>query len=102
MTGIVVTNHKLLIGTCAGSEALNTEKVFAGSWYSVGGWTLTLTAQGNNDGWDGPIADGIADVKNAALQADGIYTLSGVKQAKMQRGLNIIVRGGKAQKVLVK
>ena len=102
MTGIVVTNHKLLIGTCAGSEALNTEKVFAGSWYSVGGWTLTLTAQGNNDGWDGPIADGIADVKNAALQADGIYTLSGVKQAKMQPGLNIIVRGGKAQKVIVK
>ena len=53
-------------------------------------------------GWDGPIADGIADVKSTALQADGIYTISGVKQAKMQRGLNIIVRGGKAQKVLVK
>ena len=102
MTGIVVANHQLLIGTCAGSEALNTEKVFGGNWYSVGGWTLTLTAKGDNTGWEGPIADGIADVKNAILQTDGIYTLSGVKAAKLQRGLNIIVRGGKAQKVLVK
>ena len=102
MTGIVVTNHQLLIGTCAGSEALQTEKVFGGNWYSVGGWTLTLTEMGDNKGWDGPVAAGIADVRKAGLQADGIYTLSGVKQAKMQRGLNIIVRGGKAQKVIVK
>lgn len=102
MTGIVVTNHQLLIGTCAGSEALQTEKVFAGNWYSVGGWTLTLIEKGDNTGWDGPVADGIADVKTAATVADGVYTISGVKQAKMQRGLNIIVRGGKAQKVIVK
>ena len=98
----VVTNHQLLIGTCAGSEALQTEKVFAGNWYSVGGWTLTLIEKGDNTGWDGPVADGIADVKTAATVADGVYTISGVKQAKMQRGLNIIVRGGKAQKVIVK
>ncbi len=102
MTGIVVTNHQLLIGTCAGSEALQTEKVFAGNWYSVGGWTLTLIEKGDNTGWDGPVADGIADVKTATTVADGVYTISGVKQAKMQRGLNIIVRGGKAQKVIVK
>ncbi len=102
MTGIVVTNHQLLIGTCAGSEALQTEKVFAGNWYSVGGWTLTLIEKGDNTGWEGPVADGIADVKTAATVADGVYTISGVKQAKMQRGLNIIVRGGKAQKVIVK
>ena len=98
----VVTNHQLLIGTCAGSEALQTEKVFAGNWYSVGGWTLTLIEKGDNTGWEGPVADGIADVKTAATVADGVYTISGVKQAKMQRGLNIIVRGGKAQKVIVK
>lgn len=102
MTGIVVTNHQLLIGTCAGSEALQTEKVFAGNWYSVGGWTLTLIEKGDNTGWEGPVADGIADVKTATTVADGVYTISGVKQAKMQRGLNIIVRGGKAQKVIVK
>ena len=102
MTGIVVTNHQLLIGTCAGSEALQTEKVFAGNWYSVGGWTLTLIEKGDNTGWEGPVADGIADVKTAANVADGVYTISGVKQAKMQRGLNIIVRNGKAQKVIVK
>lgn len=102
MTGIVVTDHKLLIGTCAGSEALNTEKVFGGSWYSVGGWTLTLTAKGDNTGWEGPVADGIASVKSTTLQTDGIYTISGVKTARLQRGLNIIVRGGKALKVLVK
>ena len=102
MTGIVVTNHQLLIGTCAGSEALQTEKVFTGNWYSVGGWTLTLIEKGDNTGWEGPVADGIADVKTAATVADGVYTISGVKQAKMQRGLNIIVRNGKAQKVIVK
>ena len=102
MTGIVVTDHKLLIGTCAGSEALKTEKVFGGSWYSAGGWTLTLTAMGDNTGWEGPVADGIADVKSAFTLADGIYTISGVKTARLQRGLNIIVRSGKAQKVLMK
>lgn len=99
---VVVTNHQLLIGTCAGSEALKTAKTFGGNWYSVGGWTLTLTAKGDNTGWEGPVADGIADVKTAAIAADGIYTIGGVKQAKLQRGLNIIVRGGKAQKVIVK
>ena len=100
MAGIVVTNHELLIGTAAGSEALGTPKVFAGAWYSVGGWTLTLTAKGDNTGWDGPIASGIK-VANAAVEAvDGIYTLSGVRTNQLQRGLNIVVSGGKARKVL--
>ena len=100
MAGIVVNNHELLIGTAAGSEALGTPKVFAGAWYSVGGWTLTLTAKGDNTGWDGPIASGIK-VANAAVEAvDGIYTLSGVRTNQLQRGLNIVVSGGKARKVL--
>lgn len=101
ITGIVVTNHELLIGTAAGSEALKTEKVFTGAWYSVGGWTLTLTAKGDNTGWEGPIASGIKDAKTI-VKPTGIYTPSGVKIAKLQRGLNIIVSGDKAQKVMVK
>ena len=102
MAGIVVNNHELLIGTAAGSEALGTPKVFAGAWYSVGGWTLTLTAKGDNTGWDGPIASGI-EVANAAVKTiDGIYTLSGVKTSQLQRGLNIVVSNGKARKVLKK
>lgn len=101
ITGIVVTNHELLIGTAAGSEALKTEKVFKGAWYSVGGWTLTLTAKGDNTGWEGPIASGIKDAKTI-VKPTGIYTPSGVKIAKLQRGLNIIVSGDKAQKVMVK
>lgn len=55
----VVANHQLLIGTAAGSEALGTEKVFAGAWYSVGGWTLTLIQLGNNEGWPGPLGGGM-------------------------------------------
>lgn len=65
----VVANHQLLIGTAAGSEDLGTEKVFAGNWYSVGGWTLTLVQLGNNEGWPGPLGkqgdvngDGAVDV----------------------------------------
>ena len=102
MTGIVVTNHELLIGAMTGTESSKTEKVFGGNWFSAGGWTLTQTAQGDNAGWEGPIATEIASVKEANRVADGIYTLTGVKSARLQRGVNIIISGGKAQKVLVK
>ena len=102
MTGIVVTNHELLIGAMTGTESSKTEKVFGGNWFSAGGWTLTQTAQGDNQGWEGPIATEIASVKEANRMADGIYTLTGVKSARLQRGVNIIISGGKAQKVLVK
>ena len=98
---IVVTNHELLIGTMAGTADSKTEKVFAGSWYSVGGWTLTRTAKGNDGDWTGPIT-GIQNVEPAKLMADGIYTLTGVKANQLQRGLNIVVRNGKALKVMVK
>lgn len=100
--GITVANHRLLIGMACGSEALGTEKVFSGAWFSVGGWTLTLTSKGNNDGWAGPLADGIETIATDLKSADAIYTLSGVKTRSMQRGLNIIVSGGKAVKVMVK
>ena len=102
MTGIVVTNHELLIGAMTGTESSKTEKLFGGNWFSAGGWTLTQTAQGDNTGWEGPIATEIASVKEANRVADGIYTLTGVKSARLQRGVNIIISGGKAQKVLVK
>ena len=104
MTGIVVTNHELCIGTLAGNtETRKTEKTFAGSWYSVGGWTLTLVSKGDNTGWDGPLAEGIEMVAADGVKtADGIYTLNGVKVAKMQRGLNIVISNGKAIKVMVK
>lgn len=100
MNGIVVTNHELLIGTMSGVEG-QTEKVFSGNWYSVGGWTLTLVAKGDNTGWEGPLADGIVAVE-AQKTVDGIYTLTGAKTNVMNRGLNIVVRNGKAQKILVK
>ncbi len=103
---LTVTDHKLTIGTQCGTELSATEKVFAGNWYSVGGWTLTLTAMGNNDGWSGPlqqyIATGVESMKTVSAELEGIYTLSGAKVNKLQRGLNIVVRNGKAIKVLVK
>ena len=97
---IVVTDHTLTIGTMCGVEG-TTEKVFAGNWYSVGGWTLTLTAMGDNTGWGGPIASGIDTVKTT-VAIEGIYNLTGVKMNKLQRGLNIVIRNGKAVKVIVK
>ena len=102
MTGIVVTDHQLLIGTMAGTAASKTEKVFAGAWYSVGGWTLTLTAKGDNTGWEGPIASGIKTLKGDAKNADAIYTLTGAKIGKLQRGLNIVISNGKTRKIMVK
>jgi hypothetical protein len=99
---VVVTNHELFIGTMAGTEASKTEKVFGGDWYSVGGWTLTLVSKGDNTGWNGPIASGIEATKAQAAATEGIYTLTGVKANKLQRGMNIIIRNGKATKVFVK
>ncbi len=76
--------------------------MFAGNWYSVGGWTLTLVAKGDNTGWDGPLATGISNTVVKTTAADGIYTLSGVKADKLQRGLNIVITNGQARKVMVK
>ena len=102
MANIEVKNHELLIGTMAGTAASQTPKVFAGNWYSVGGWTLTLVAKGDNTGWDGPLATGISNTVVMTTAADGIYTLSGVKADKLQRGLNIVITNGQARKVMVK
>lgn len=106
MTDVKVTNHQLLIGTCAGNPTLfGNELAFGGAWYSVGGWTLTLTEKGDNTGWDGPVADFIAsgvETISVAKAADGIYTLTGVKTGKLQRGINIVVTDGKARKVVIK
>ena len=103
IAGIEVTDHRLCIGTLAGSESHLTEKTFSGNWYSVGGWTLTMTAKGDNSGWTGPLADGIETVTTAGqLTNDGIYSSNGVRLQHMQRGLNIIVRDGKATKLMVK
>ena len=102
MDGIVVTNHELLIGTATGSAELGTPKVFAGNWYSVGEWTLTLVSLGDNSGWGGPIESGIAETPAAAPVADGIYTLTGVKTDKLQRGINIVVANGQTRKVMIK
>ena len=99
---VTVTNHELTIGVKSGVAGEN-EKAFTGGWFSAGGWTLTLVELGNNEGWNGPIAEGIESVVNTAnAQIEGIYTLTGAKVNKLQRGLNIVVRNGKAIKVMVK
>ena len=103
IANVVVANHELLIGTKTGSgiEGSKTPKAFAGLWYSVGGWTLTRTAKGDDGDWTGPIT-GIQNVETVKQVADGIYTLTGVKANQLQRGLNIVVRNGKALKIMVK
>ena len=98
---VEVTNHELTIGAKAGVAGEN-EKAFTGNWFSVGGWTLKLIELGNNEGWGGPIVEGIESVQNNTAVIEGIYTLTGAKVNKLQRGVNIVVRNGKAMKVLVK
>ena len=101
ITGIQVENHTLVIGFTSNSN--RTGVAFTGSWFSVTDFSLTLLEKGDNTGWDGPIT-GIsamtADQRAAAI--DGIYTLSGARVQKAQRGLYIIVQGGKSRKVIVK
>ena len=103
IANVVVANHELLIGTKTGSgiEGSKTPKAFKGAWYSVGGWTLTRTANGDDGDWTGPIT-GIQNVETVKQVADGVYTLTGVKANQLQRGLNIVVRNGKALKIMVK
>lgn len=46
---------------------------------------------------------GIVNVKNTAKAVQGIYSLNGVRQRSLQRGLNIVVMGdGSVKKVVVK
>ncbi|MBQ9654952.1 MAG: hypothetical protein IJV38_02900 [Prevotella sp.] len=97
--GIVVEDHVLVLGMAV--NAGGAPKEFLGTWFSANNWTLTLTAKGDNSGWDGPIASGISELTTTKA-IDGIYTVSGMRTGKLQRGLNIVVRDGKAVKVLVK
>lgn len=48
------------------------------------------------------ISTGVNSLANANIGSETIYTVSGTKVAKAQKGLYIVVRDGKAQKVLVK
>ena len=98
--GIEVKDHKLVIGFT--TDGARTGKQFTGNWFSVTDFTLTLTSAGDNSGWDGPFASGINEVTNSTKAADGIYSISGVRTNMLQKGLNIVVRDGKAMKVMVK
>lgn len=97
---IEVKDHKLVIGMAVGEQY--TGKAFTGTWFSVDNWTLTLTQKGDNSGWDGPLATGINEIATDKVAVDGIYTINGVRTNKLQRGLNIVVRNGKAMKIMVK
>ena len=98
--GIEVKDHRMTIGQT--TDSLRTGKPFEGTWFSVVDWSLTLTAKGDNTGWDGPIT-GVNSITPAQSTAvDGIYTVDGRRVGRAGRGLYIVVRGGKASKMLVK
>ena len=101
LEGVKVENHLLVIGFTNNEQ--RTGKASTAAWYSVTDFSLTLTEQGDNTGWDGPIT-GISETpsEQRATAIDGIYTLSGARVQKAQRGLYIIVQGGKSRKVIMK
>lgn len=97
---IEVTNHTLTIGLT--SDSTKTNKHTTVTWYSATDFTLTLTAKGNNDGWNGPVT-GITEIENEALKSDAIYNINGQRVANLgKQGLYIVVRNGKATKVMTK
>ena len=100
IANIEVKNHALTIGvTCDSTKTNKPSKV---TWFSATDFTLTLTKAGDNTGWDGP-ATGITEIENEALKADAIYNINGQRIANMSKqGLYIVVRNGKAVKVLKK
>lgn len=97
---IEVTNHALTIGvTCDSTKTNKPSKV---TWFSATDFTLNLVKAGDNAGWNGP-ATGITEIENEALKADAIYNINGQRIANMSKqGLYIVVRNGKAVKVLKK
>ena len=98
--GIVVKDHRMTLGQT--TDGNRSGKPFTGTWFSVVDWSLTLTAKGNNEGWDGPLT-GVNSLKPAQSTAvDGIYTIDGRRVSTTSRGLYIIVRDGKASKMIVK
>ena len=76
---------------------------FTGTWSSVDGWTLELTQAGDNNGWFGPIT-GVNEVEvNKNQKLNAIYSINGQRVASMAKpGLYIVIKNGKAQKVMVK
>ena len=100
VTNLEVVNHTLTIGLT--SDSTKTKKHTTVTWYSATDFTLTLTKLGNNEGWNGPIT-GITEIKNEALKADAIYNINGQRVANLgKQGLYIVVRNGKATKVIRK
>ena len=98
--GIQVTDHQMTIGQT--TDGTRTGKPFEGTWFSVVDWSLTLTAKGDNSDWNGPLT-GVKDLNsNPTTAIDGIYTLDGRRTSQPTRGLYIVVRNGKASKILVK
>ena len=97
---IQVTDHQMTIGQT--TDGARTGKPFEGTWFSVVDWSLTLTAKGDNSDWNGPLT-GVKDLNTTqSTAADGIYSIDGRRATQPTRGLYIVVRNGKANKVLVK
>lgn len=98
---IEVKNHVLVVGVSCDYAFLNKaeEENFKGTWFSADDFKLTLVKAGDNTGWDP--STGISEVATSA-SANAIYTLTGAKVNALQKGLNIVVKNGKATKILVK
>ena len=97
-----VINHELTLGMT--TDSLRTGKAgFTGTWFSVVDWTLELTQAGDNNGWFGPITGVSVLEVNKNQKLNAIYSINGQRVASMAKpGLYIVIKNGKAQKVMVK
>lgn len=78
----------------ANTESVN-QKV---TRYYAPDWTVKVTKSGTTG------IDGITDNADASAdqRPDGIYSITGYKTDKLMKGINIVVKDGKAKKVVVK
>jgi hypothetical protein len=96
---IVVDNHSLVIGMTTNSTY--TGEAFNGTWFTVGDFSLTRTAIGDNVGWN-PVS-AIATVSVDEQSPVEMFTINGVRvNSSTQKGLYIIKQGSKIKKILAK
>ena len=108
---ITVDNHVLCLGVTCDSvftEGLkdvdgNLTVPFTGYWFSTNNFKLTMVKEGSNADWNPATAIEAVDAAEESDKIVAVYSLAGVRQNGLQKGVNIVkYANGTSKKVLLK
>ncbi len=108
---ITVDNHVLCLGVTCDSvftEGLkdvdgNLTVPFTGYWFSTNNFKLTMVKEGSNADWNPATAIEAVNAAEVSDEIVAVYTLAGVRQNGLQKGVNIVkYANGTSKKVLLK